>query len=325
MNILFLALRNVKCCNCLQKLSELWCTICQNRGYCRECYETLHQLPALADHPPGESKPPKILLCDDHPTKEAEFWCRDNKTPYCSACLIEKRQLHKCELITDAVKETIDQVSRQSHCYHEGNSLFQIRNKFKRHPFSTNPETELNELFTKYEEQSNLKRSNVAEIFASLRRTIDDREKFINEKLSDTDVQNRKKLEDYHIELMNKCKRFREKLLLFRQRVTSGDYVRILRDHDNYDQYFTRADEEWFGLKPPTLIEFNIEGLDQCQVALKQSLENVRIVEQTPYENPQLEQMIVPQQNNSILNLNNQGLNDSDTIVIAQELRTNMV
>jgi uncharacterized ubiquitin-like protein YukD len=194
-----------------------------------------------------------------------------------------------------------------------------------KHPLSTSPDTELNEMFTKYEEQSNLKKSNVAEIFNSLRRTIDEREKFINEKLSDTDVQNKKKIEEYQVELMNKWKRFQEQSILFNQRVTTGDYITILTNNEDYDQYFTRANEEWFGLKPPILIEFNIEGLDHCLATIKQSLENIRVVQQQTYENPQLEELIVQQQNNSILNLNNQGLNDFDTIIIAKALRIDLV
>lgn len=117
-NIFFLELRNVKCCNCKDRVSELWCRACHKKGYCRECYETLHQMPALSDHGPGESQPPKITNCSEHPTKEVEFWCKENKTLYCSSCLIEKHQQHKCELITDAVKVVIDRVSCRFHCYY---------------------------------------------------------------------------------------------------------------------------------------------------------------------------------------------------------------
>jgi hypothetical protein len=198
-------------------------------------------------------------------------------------------------------------------------------NKFMQHPLSTNPEIQLNEILTEYEEKSNLKKSNVANIFASLRQTIDEREKLINEKLSDTDVQNKKKLEAYQVEFMIKWKNFQDRSILFSQRVTTGDYVTILQDDNNYDQYFTTANEEWLGLKPPVLIEFAIEGLDQCQAIVKQSMENIRVVEQGQYENPQLEELIVQQKDNSTLNLNNQGLNDFDTIIIAKALRTNLV
>jgi hypothetical protein len=193
------------------------------------------------------------------------------------------------------------------------------------HPLSTNPEIQLNEILTEYEEKSNLKKSNVSEIFASLRQTIDEREKLINEKLSDTDVQNKKNIEEYQVQLMVKWKRFQEQSLLFSQRVTTGDYVTILQHHENYEQYITTANEEWFGLKLPVLIEFAIEGLDQCQAIVKQSMENIRVVEQGQYENPQLEELIVQQKDNSTLNLNNQGLNDFDTIIIAKALRTNLV
>jgi hypothetical protein len=48
-------------------------------------------------------------------------------------------------------------------------------------------------------------------------------------------------------------------------------------------------------------------------------------VEQLPYENPELEELILQQQNNLILNLSNQGLTDSDTIIIAKALTDNRV
>jgi hypothetical protein len=116
--ILFLALCNVKCCNCGERVAELWCRDCLNKGFCRGCYETLHKIPAFSDHRPGESKPPKIVTCSEHPTKEAEFWCNETKTLYCSSCLIEKHPQHKCDLITEAVKVIIDQVRCRSHRYY---------------------------------------------------------------------------------------------------------------------------------------------------------------------------------------------------------------
>jgi hypothetical protein len=124
---------------------------------------------------------------------------------------------------------------------------------------------------------------------------------------------------------MSKWKRFRENLVLFKQRVTTRDYIPILRDRENYRPYLTRAREELVALQRPILIEFNIEGLAQCQAIIKQSLENVHVVEQLPYENPELEELILQQQNNLILNLNNQGLTDSDTIIIAKALTANRV
>jgi pyruvate formate-lyase activating enzyme-like uncharacterized protein len=177
----------------------------------------------------------------------------------------------------------------------------------------------------KYEEQSNSKKSTVANIFASLRQMIDDREKYIYEKLSDTDVQNKKKIEDYQTEFMNKYKRARERFVLFKQIIATGDHITVLRNHETYEQYLERMNEEWSDLKHPILIEFNIEGLEQLKANVMQSLEKVYVVEQLPYENPQLDQLILQQQADSTLNLNNQGLNDFDTIIVARALRTNTV
>ena len=90
----------------------MWCRDCLDKGYCQECYQAVHRLPALADHRPSELQPSKRVICADHPSKEVEFWCEENKTPYCSICLIAKQPQHKCELIADAVKEVRDRVSR---------------------------------------------------------------------------------------------------------------------------------------------------------------------------------------------------------------------
>ncbi|CAF1090482.1 unnamed protein product [Adineta steineri] len=302
------SLCNVKCCNCNEHTAKVWCRDCLNKGFCRECYETLHKLPALADHRPGESKPPKIIHCSEHPTKEAEFWCEEDKTLYCSGCLIEKHQQHKCELIGDAVKKVIHK----------------IKEDFTKHPLSVSPEIELKQILTEYEEQSKVKKLSIAEIFASIRRMIDDREKLINENLSDVDVQNKKKIEEYQIEWMQKWRNFREWRLLFKQRVTTADYVTILQHRDNYQLYFSTANEDWTNLRPPILSEYNVEGVSQVHAAVKQALENIRVVEQSPYQNPQLEELISNQKNNSTLNLNNHGLNDFDTIIIARALRINM-
>lgn len=196
---------------------------------------------------------------------------------------------------------------------------------FTRHPLTSNPEIELNEILLKYEEQSTMKKSNVTSIFASLRQMLDDREKYINEKLSDTDVQNKKRIEDYQEQLMNKYKRVQERYILFKQVVAAGEHITVLRDHQTYENHLNIMMDEWSKIEPPKFIEFNIDGLEQMKTTMVRSIEEIRFVEQVPYENSQLEELILRQQGDPTLNLNNQGLNDFDTIIIARTLRTNVV
>lgn len=198
-------------------------------------------------------------------------------------------------------------------------------NIFIRHPLTSNPEVELNDMYVKYEEQSNMKKDNVASIFASLRQMLDDREKYINEKLSDIDVQNKKKIEDYQEQLMNKYQRVQERYILFKQIVAAGDHITVLRERQTYEDHLNRMMDEWSKIEPPKFIEFNIDGLDQMKTTMARSIEEIRFVEKVPYENSQLEELILQQQGDPTLNLNNQGLNDFDTIIIARTLRTNIV
>lgn len=190
---------------------------------------------------------------------------------------------------------------------------------------TSNPEIELNEMLVKYEEQSNLKKSNVASIFTSLRQMLDDREKYINEKLSDIDVQNKKKIEDHQEKLMEKYRQVRERYILFQQMVAAGEHVSVLRLRESYEEYLARKMEEWSQIKPPILIEFNIDGLEQMKTTLTHSLDEIRLIEQVPYENSLLDELILKEKGNPTLNLNNQGINDLDTMIIARALRTNTV
>lgn len=71
----------------------------------------MHKLPALKDHGPCEPKPPKIHHCTDHPEKALEWWCPENQKIYCSHCLANKQDTHKCELVADAMKIIADKVN----------------------------------------------------------------------------------------------------------------------------------------------------------------------------------------------------------------------
>lgn len=90
------------------------------------------------------------------------------------------------------------------------------------------------------------------------------------------------KIEAYQTELMTKWKSLKEQYLLFRQTIVNRDYLNILRNYETYREYLERMMKEWVELKAPKLIEINIEGLDQCQAVILQSIEKVRIVQQEP-------------------------------------------
>lgn len=104
-------LANIPCCNCTTKMAEVWCTDCQNNGYCSECYQTVHKMQAFKDHQPCQPRPPKIIYCTTHPEREVEYWSPENRKIYCSNCLADKQDTHKCELITDAIKVIAERVS----------------------------------------------------------------------------------------------------------------------------------------------------------------------------------------------------------------------
>lgn len=194
-----------------------------------------------------------------------------------------------------------------------------------KHPLTTNPEEEINQMIKTYETELNSKTTQVQQTFAAIRQKIDEHERMLSEKLADADLQNRKKIEEYQIQFLEKCKRVKERHLLFQQTLVNRDYVTILQNQQENQDYLQRMTNEWADLKHPQLIEVNIEGLDQFQAVVLQSIEKVRIVEQEPYLNQQIQQLISQQQDLSTLNLNNQHLNDLDTILIAQALANNTV
>ncbi|CAF1604486.1 unnamed protein product [Rotaria sp. Silwood1] len=159
----------IQCYECETQVAEVWCRDCHNNGFCSKCYGDLHKKRTLKDHRPGEPRPPKIYHCSDHPERELEYWCPENDKIYCSNCLADKKDTHKCELITDGIKNIADR----------------MRKAYIMHPLSINPKTEIDKMFGEYEKCSNTKRANIAEVFAYMRKTIDDCEKSMNEKLSE--------------------------------------------------------------------------------------------------------------------------------------------
>ncbi|CAF1001154.1 unnamed protein product [Rotaria sordida] len=176
-------------------------------------------------------------------------------------------------------------------------------------------------MYMEYDKYSSLKKSDIAQQFENLRRMIDDHERSVNEDISKVDEKNMKQMKDYELKVLSYQRQLRERRALFHQTVDTGDYVRVLQDYQDYQQYFNAMDEEWYKIKPPKVIEYNIQGLDECRTNLQQTLRNVCTKEEPQYENPQLEEFIAKQENNSTLNLNNQGLTDYDMIIVAQTIR----
>ena len=115
------------------------------------------------------------------------------------------------------------------------------------------------------------KKAGITVIFADLRRMIDEKEMEINKKLAEIDAQNKRKFEEYQMQVKNKQKSVQEQSVAFNQLLADGDYRTILQEHGNYDQYLEDMTEEWFDLEPPTPIEFNVDGLDEfpCHVEKK--------------------------------------------------------
>ena len=154
---------------------------------------------------------------------------------------------------------------------------------------------------------------------------IDDREKSLHEELSNVDLLNQKSIEEYQLALKSRYLRLRERSILFQELVDSGEYLTILCYYEDYEEHLARLTQEWSDLKSPQLSEYNIEGLDQLPFAVKGSLQQVRVEEEAPYDNLQLEQVILQQPVDSMLNLNNQGLRDMDIIIIARTLKAHPV
>lgn len=200
-----------------------------------------------------------------------------------------------------------------------------VRKAYKNHPLSLKPTVEVEKMFAEYEKKSNTKKANVAEAFKAMRKMIKDREKEINEKLLDVDERNKRNINDYERRILSQWRNLRTQRMLFNTTVEERDYVQVLRDYSTHEEYLSEADREWAKLKPPAIIEYNIEGIEECRIVLQQSIEKIRIAELPPYENARLAQIIVQQEKDSTLNLNNQGLNDFDMIIVAQTIRINQV
>ncbi|CAF2156704.1 unnamed protein product [Rotaria magnacalcarata] len=297
----------IQCNECEKQVAKVWCRDCHNNGFCQECYQDLHKKRTLKDHRASESRPPKIYHCSTHPERELEYWCPENNKIYCSNCLADKKDAHKCELITDGIKAIADKVTQA----------------YNMHPLSIDPKIEIEKMFSEYEKVSKSKRANLAEVFASIRKMVDDSEKSTNEKLSEIDDKNKKQIIEYESRILSKWHRYREQRFLFKQTMDTGDYVKVLQEYKSHEENLTQMKKEWCMLKNPTIVEYAIEGLDEVRNSLKQAMEKICVIEQPPYENAQLELCIAQQQKNSNLNLNNQKLHDADMMSIAQTLRIN--
>lgn len=135
----------------------------------------------------------------------------------------------------------------------------------------------------------------------------------------------RKPIEAYQLELKARYMRLRERRILLQELVANREYTAILRNHEDYEEHLARMTQEWSDLKSPQLREYHTEGLDQLVIATKRSFEQVRLTEQSPYENAQLEQLILQQQKESTLNLNNHALKDMDMSIIARALKADPI
>ena len=180
-------------------------------------------------------------------------------------------------------------------------------------------------MLTAYAERRSSKKAGITVIFADLRRMIDEKEMEINKKLAEIEAQNKRKFEEYQMQVKSKQNSLQEQSVTFNQLLADGDYRTILQEHGNYDQYLEDMTKEWFDLEPPTPIEFNVDGLDEFHATMKKAIEGVCVIEPPPYENPHLEQRIAQQSTDSSLNLNNMGLTDQDMKIVGRTLRTHTV
>ncbi|CAM2702981.1 unnamed protein product [Rotaria socialis] len=244
---------------------------------------------------------PDVIFCDKHSKKSLEYWCHTCEKVICVDCLLINHKNHEYSSKDDVTKELETKISTR---------LYGIQSSLE---YRINQaDSIINETITHCQSS----RLQITEAIASLREIINTHERNMLEKISATEQEQKKQLEDFKNPLKNELQNLNMQKAIFEILVTSNNHTKILQIKKDFDNYIHKTKGTLKSLQISTKTEFSVQGLDQLQF-LKQEIEQYGKYIQIPaYHNSELEQFISQNRKKQKMNLNNRNLNDSDMKIL---------
>ncbi|CAF3599181.1 unnamed protein product [Rotaria socialis] len=249
---------------------------------------------------------PDVIFCDKHSKKSLEYWCHTCEKVICVDCLLINHKNHEYSSKDDVTKELETKISTR---------LYGIQSSLE---YRINQaDSIINETITHCQSS----RLQITEAIASLREIINTHERNMLEKISATEQEQKKQLEDFKNPLKNELQNLNMQKAIFEILVTSNNHTKILQIKKDFDNYIHKTKGTLKSLQISTKTEFSVQGLDQLQF-LKQEIEQYGKYIQIPaYHNSELEQFISQNRKKQKMNLNNRNLNDSDMKILVDILK----
>ncbi|CAF3488437.1 unnamed protein product [Rotaria socialis] len=249
---------------------------------------------------------PDVIFCDKHLKKSLEYWCHTCEKVICVDCLLINHKNHEYSSKDDVTKELETKISTR---------LYGIQSSLE---YRINQaDSIINETITHCQSS----RLQITEAIASLREIVNTHERNMLEKISATEQEQKKQLEDFKNPLKNELQNLNMQKAIFEILVTSNNHTKILQIKKDFDNYIHKTKGTLKSLQISTKTEFSVQGLDQLQF-LKQKIEQYGKYIQIPaYHNSELEQFISQNRKKQKMNLNNRNLNDSDMKILVDILK----
>ncbi|CAF4556775.1 unnamed protein product [Rotaria sp. Silwood2] len=168
-------------------------------------------------------------------------------------------------------------------------------------------------------------RQRMTESMAELRQIIDEHEKNMLQNISNTEEEQKTKLEDYKRSLTNDLQHLNMQKMSFEMLSLISNHNKLLEVKQGFDNYVNETNEKLKLLPMPTVTEYFLEGIDQLQSLKQNILQCGRYIEVPPYRNPQLEQFINDNRKNRRIDLKLRNLTDSDMKIVADMIRQSTV
>ncbi|CAF0976568.1 unnamed protein product [Rotaria magnacalcarata] len=137
----------------------------------------------------------------------------------------------------------------------------------------------------------NVKNDRIIDAFALLRISIDKYEKILLHRIDEINTSRKKLLEDYEDDVMCEEQKLVKSEKDFDNNLLNNNYDIILKGKKSWIDIIKKIAQDVGKLKPPTTVEYNIEGIDQLSTAMDRILNSVRIVQRKELQNELLQHL----------------------------------
>ncbi|CAF4419273.1 unnamed protein product, partial [Rotaria magnacalcarata] len=125
----------------------------------------------------------------------------------------------------------------------------------------------------------NVKNDKIIEALQSLRVSIDKYEKILLHRIDEINTNRKKLMEKYEDDVMCEKQKLVKSEKEFDDNLLNNNYEVILKVKKSWIDIIKKIAQDVEKLKPPTTIEYNIEGIDQLSTAMDRILNSVWIVQ----------------------------------------------